>query len=268
MEIAWEGNAALKNAPPQLDKPLSAWNQPVTVGELPALIMNSTMVEVGGPLLLGTSDVNSDGERLSVGWEDGDRLHMIGTRKMDIPVARAARLSASFPYVSPVARPDKANQQPHMIDGGLYDNYGMATLTEWLDQALSSSKGVSRVLVLQINGFPSTPPAFPKDTSGGWVKQLIAPVTALMQVRTVGQVSHRDIELKMLQDKWLCRGVQIRDLNFDFDPTVHGGDVPTPPLSWHLMPRQVQAIAEMWNCSQIDEIKANVQRFLAESLIV
>ncbi|MGD0295238.1 MAG: patatin-like phospholipase family protein [Terracidiphilus sp.] len=267
MERAWQGNVALPNCPPQLGIRLSAWNQQVTAGKLPALIMNSSMVEVGGPLLLGTSDVNGDTRRLSIGWEDGDRLHQEGHQKKDVSVVRAARLSASFPYVSPAARPDKANQQPHIIDGGFYDNYGMATLTEWLDQALTATKEVRQVLVIQINGFPSIPPAFPEKTNGGWVKQLVAPLSTLMHVRTVGQASHRDIELKMLQDKWQCHGITIQDVNFDFDPAGEGDQVPDPPLSWHLMPTQVAAIREMWENDkfiQITEAKQVVQKFLAE----
>jgi hypothetical protein len=88
-----------------------------------------------------------------------------------------------------------------------------------------------------------------------------------MHVRTVGQASHRDIELKMLQDKWQCHGITIQDVNFDFDPAGEGDQVPDPPLSWHLMPTQVAAIREMWENDkfiQITEAKQVVQKFLAE----
>jgi len=224
------------------------------------------MVEVGGPLLLGTSDANGVRGRLSYGWEVGDDLHQVGGAKMDIPVVRAARLSATFPYVTPVARPDKADHQPHMCDGGLYDNFGMATLTDWVDQALESSDRVRRILVIQINGFPNERPDIPKSTQGGWLDQLIAPVVALASVRTTGQMSHRDIELKMLQDKWNCRGVEIKNVIFDFNPAVHGHAPADPPLSWHLMPLQVKAIREMWEMQScdVDDAKKKVGEFLAE----
>jgi hypothetical protein len=274
LEIAWAGNATLPGNPPQLESRLSDWNEPVAKGRLPALIMNSTMVEVGAPLLNGTSDVNAVHSRVSGGWMDGDTLHRIGDREMDISVARAARLSATFPYVTPVARPANANLQPHMIDGGFYDNYGIATLTEWLDQALEAThkpgeaQQVSRILVLEISGFPpadfKVPPT--PQTHGGWFLQLIAPVTTLMNARTAGQVSHRDIELKLLQQKWKERKVEIDVAKFDFDPALPDGKKPDPPLSWHLMPLQIKAIRDEWRQSSaaINHAKKQVAEFLAK----
>ena len=61
---------------------------------------------------------------------------------VDIALVSAARLSATFPIVSPSAR--AAGSWPkryryHFVDGGYYDNYGMSTLLEWLDDALTSA---------------------------------------------------------------------------------------------------------------------------------
>ena len=268
MEQAWTGNAKAKGAPANaarpLENPLSDWNPLATAGALPALIMNSTMVEVGAPLLLGTSDVNSSSGRVSGGWTDGDQLHVMGDRLMDIPVVRAARLSASFPYVSPVARPDKATAQPHMIDGGFYDTYGMATLTEWLDQALSATTQIERVLVLQIDGFPPSGTDIPPHASGGWLMQLTAPATVLYNVRTAGQISHRDIELKLLEQKWEKCGVRIEDVKFEFVPQVENGKSTQPPLSWHLMPREIATIQDVWqNDPAVNAAKQQVLDFLA-----
>jgi hypothetical protein len=270
MERAWVGNADSAS----LNDPLSDWNGPTARGQLPALVMNSTMVEVGGPLLLGTSDVNgADGpKRASSSWWDGDQLHVHTDprskteHKLDVPVVRAARLSATFPYVTPAARPANADHQPHMMDGGFYDNYGMATLTEWIDQALekqaaAKSPGdepMKRLLVVQINGFPPSkfvPPQPPKGR-GGWLLQLIDPIRILVSVRTAGQVSHRDVELALLQEKWRARGVEIDDVNFELKKT-HA------PLSWHLMPKQKNDIADAWfNSSDIWEERAKVAHFL------
>lgn len=295
MEIAWSANATNPGFEPQLKTRLSDWNEPAANGDLPAVIMNSTMVEVGSPLLLGTSDVNRYHRAITGRWMDGDQLHREGEREMDIPVVRAARLSATFPYVTPVARPAKANLQPHMIDGGLYDNYGVATLTEWLDQALENAEGITHVLVIQISGFPPSQFCIPKPpaTQQGWFLQLVAPLTTLANVRVAGQVSHRDIELQMLMDKWCCRGVKIEDVDFNFGERqkdarlheLHECDqpvtlvedqtdfacpdakteqiIPDPPLSWHLMPRQIEAIRKEWASGEFEDSKAQVARFLA-----
>jgi hypothetical protein len=265
MERAWVGNAASK----ALNDPLSNWNSPTAEGKLPALIMNSTMVEAGGPLLLGTSDVNGANGRTSNCWWDGDKLHVNNGSKLDIPIVRCARLSATFPFVTPAARPANAEHQPHMMDGGFYDNYGMATLTEWIDQALEeqaerqipASERVSRVLVLEINGFPPstfTPPK-PPEGRGGWLLQLIDPIRILVSVRTAGQSSHRDVELNLLQDKWRARGadrVEIENVKFELKK-------PGAPLSWHLMPKQKADIVNGWSTdSDIKAARDKVARFL------
>ena len=264
MERAWVGNASAGNGPRQLDDPLSNWNQATATGALPALVMSSTMVEVGGPLLLGTSDVNGADCRASTPWMDGDRLHVQGIQPMDVPAVRAARLSASFPYVSPTARPAKANQQPHIIDGGIYDTYGMATLSEWLDQALEEQAAkmpgnlqVERVLVLQLNGFPDDQFGVPAQTKAGWPLQLTAMFDSLSNVRVAGQVSHRNIELTLLQQKWQTRGVEILNLNFALNN-------PNAPLSWHLMPKQIKAVTDGWaGDPDVQAAKQQVASFLA-----
>jgi hypothetical protein len=272
MERAWIGNA---NSP-ALENRLSDRNAPTAQGKLPALVMNSTMVEVGGPLLLGTSDVNGgkDRRRVSSCWWDGDELHVDKDKKLDISIVRAARLSATFPYVTPAARPARADHEPHMMDGGFYDNYGMATLTEWIDQALEEQarkdppdgEQVKRVLVLQINGFPTAkfgPPAPPKG-HGGWLRQLIDPIQILVSVRSAGQVSHRDVEFDMLRDKWQCRGVDIAQAVFELNEEH-------TPLSWHLMPKQIEKIRVGWEAvtsspsdEKIREAKRTVANFLAD----
>jgi hypothetical protein len=266
MERAWVGNAGTRT----LDDPLSSWNRQTAAGELPALIMNSTMVEVGGPLLLGTSDVIGGPDRTSSCWWDGDRLHVHEGSKLDIPVVRGARLSATFPFVTPAARPARADHEPHMMDGGFYDNFGMATMTEWIDQALEEqakrkkeglgSEQVTRVLVLQINGFPRAKfdPPKPPEGRGGWVLQLLDPIKILVNVRTAGQVSHRDVEIALLQDKWRLRGIEIGHVNFELQKA-------DAPLSWHLMPKQKQDIVAAWNTSaEVREAKEKVERFLDE----
>lgn len=197
---------------------------------------------------------------------DGDRLHVDDGKKLDVPVVRAARLSATFPFVTPAVRPIKADYEPHMMDGGFFDNYGMATLTEWLDQALEeqaarSSPGneqVKRVLILQVNGFPpsSFEPPRPPAGRGGWLLQLIDPIEILVNVRTAGQVSHRDVEMELLRAKWRGRGIAIDDVHFE----LNNSDA---PLSWHLMPTQKAAIADAWDADEkVVEARRKVEEFV------
>jgi hypothetical protein len=261
MEIAWAGNSSQSRAPKDspLWNALSTWNQRVTQGELPALFMGATIVESGGPLIMGTSKVAGPGakkghQRASSEWMDGDRLHVEFDREthklkpMDIPIVRAARLSATFPYVTSAARPRLAVEQPHMMDGGFFDNYGAATLIEWLDQGLEALEAagklkdsVKKILLIQTQGFPKEATKLPnkENSHQGWPYQLIAPLTALASVRTTGQDSHRSIELELLKQKWASHGVMIEEAPFICN-------YKDAPLSWHLTPKQIAAIGAAW----------------------
>ena len=139
-----------------LDNPLSDWNERVASGELPAVVLNATIAETGERMLSATRLTYQHllGHRARV---DADHLHRINGESLDVAVVTAARLSASFPYVTPASRSNGPGPQPHVVDGGYYDNYGMATLTEWLDEALSGTGNrIESVLVLQIHGAPVT----------------------------------------------------------------------------------------------------------------
>lgn len=262
LEHAWQGNSrASKNDAPQLTGAVSEWNERSCKGTLPGLIMNSTMVETGAPLMMGTTDIHIPrNQQRFIGWMTGESLHRRGNRMMDVPVSRAARLSASFPYVSPSARPANANQSPHMIDGGLYDNYGMATLTEWLNQALEEQENsppenrVQSVLIIETSGFPEAKDTIPKKTRAGWVFQLTAVIQALVSVRTTSQVSNRDFEAELLAEKWKGR-VEIQKVSFNYK----GNHI---PLSWHLTPNQIHAIEAYWEKSLARE-KEIVKKFVA-----
>ena len=262
LEHAWQGNSrASRDDGPQLRGAVSDWNERSCTGTLPGLIMNSTMVETGAPLMMGTTDIRiPKNEERFIGWRTGEQLHRRGDQTMDVPVARAARLSASFPYVSPSARPSGANESPHMMDGGLYDNYGMATLTEWLNQALEAQekmpggKRVGSVLIIETSGFPEAKDTIPKKTRAGWVFQLVAVIKTLASVRTTSQVSNRDFEAELLAAKWRGK-VEIQKVSFNYK----GRHI---PLSWHLTPEQIAGIEAYWEKSLARE-KEIVKKFVA-----
>src|SRR5207245_2368070 len=122
---------------------------------------------------------------------------------VDLPVTTAARLSATFPYVSPAARINRYggfDNQYHYVDGGYYDNYGTATLVEWLDKGLSAlgEEMPSRVLVVEIRSFPDDEAARPND-SRGWTADTLQPLETLYAVRGAGQEAHSDVNVHLLE---------------------------------------------------------------------
>jgi|HubBroStandDraft_6_1064221.scaffolds.fasta_scaffold00449_11 hypothetical protein len=256
LERAWCLNSmGAQQAVGHLDTPLSSWNDEVSRGQLPAVVMNATIAESGYRLLLATT--RNKGNAVGRAEVDASELHTINGQRRDVGVVTAARLSATFPYVTPASRSDGLGPQPHVVDGGYYDNYGMATLVEWLDEALTgAATKVDSVLVIQIHGSPvSTDRMTESDAKNrGWFYQAIAPLTTLAAVRSAGQIAHNDIELGLLQAKWQTT-VPIHSVTFEFP----GEDA---PLSWHLTPEEIGRIRTAWSYG-MNTGRERVRRFLA-----
>jgi hypothetical protein len=270
LEEAWRLNGAPGTSKAfDMDRPLSDWNAFVRNGSLPAVIMNATVAESGERLLLATTRMTGKNS-LGKARIDSAELHTINGIRWDVGVVTAARISASFPYVTPASRSDGEGPQPHVVDGGYYDNYGMATLVEWLDEALLDAHGaIESVMVIQIHGAPDNVDLVKKPSEDplvekryaktrGWFYQAIAPITTLLSVRSSGQVAHNDIELTFLKEKWACakKPVSIETVKFVFPN-------PKAPLSWHLVPEEQKQIQDVWNRDpEIASARGVVERFL------
>jgi Patatin-like phospholipase len=262
LEKAW----CLSSEGPQqraghLDALLSGWNQKVSSAKLPAVVLNATIAETGDRLLLATTRMQRNSNAHTAGVDAAD-LHTINKERRDVGIVTAARLSATFPYVTPASRSDGPGPQPHIVDGGYYDNYGMATLVEWLDQALMGANGkIKSVLVVQIHGSPvnSDPRSVQLETKNrGWFYQALAPLLTLAAVRSAGQVAHNDIELGLLQDKWSGLGVPVHSVTFEFPKN-------DTPLSWHLTAQEVTSIKSEWDDAAMKPQKKRVKKFLEGS---
>jgi hypothetical protein len=209
--------------------PLSTWRAGVAEGWRPASIFNATVADSGERLMIGTSDLarrRAGRKRLSELYPD-----------RDVAISTAARLSATFPYVSAAARADTPAATFHVADGAYYDNYGIASLIDWLDEALSApGSRITRVLVLQLRGAP--PDHDPRDRVRGWFYQAYAPLETMLNVRTSAQLTHNDEELELLRRAYAGR-VAIDSAVFQF--CGEGA-----PLSWHLTTPQKHAIDTEW----------------------
>jgi len=222
---------------------LSSWRDGVKDGWRPAAIFNATIAETGEPLLLATTDL------------DRGRPGTLPDRKMfydlypgaDIPLVTAVRLAASFPYVSPAARAETLPPEYHVIDGGYYDNYGVASLAEWLDEAFTDisaqagSPPIPDVLVIQIRSFPDDP--LPAPENRGWFFQAHAPVTGLLSVRTTAQLVRDRDDLDLLQRRWGADGQGLPHIRFaEFQFSTDDA-----PLSWEMNQSQMEAIELNWS---------------------
>lgn len=230
---------------------LSTWQTAVKQGLRPANLFNSTIVETGDRLLIATSQFSSPPEACS-------QFYSLYPGS-DLAAVTAARLSAGFPYVAPAARSDlggAATPQFHVVDGGYYDNYGMVTLSQWLQSALEDTNLKSkRFLVLQLRGFPPNPPQT-AARKRGWLYQLLAPPEAVYNSRTCAQIAHNDMEFELL-------AVACNNIGIFIDTRVfqYNGDH-APPLSWHLTPIQIKSLDDAWLSQKNQESAEVVLEFL------
>jgi hypothetical protein len=277
LELSWQ-RAGIRGR-------LTDWYDGLEQGWRPASVFNATVAETGEPFLFSTTQLKTIGSdeqlpgfspslrRADPSWRS-PRLTTFAEfyGDSDIDLVTAARLASGFPYVLPIPRAYRVDQPAdvnddvalkyHLIDGGYYDNYGVDTVVQWLDQGLrelsaSGERLPDKVLILQIRAFPDirlpdvqNPPAaedplytraLPRNR--GWVFELFSPITGLMHVRASGQLLHNRDELLLLRSKWRANGadgVDIRFATFEFPGT-------SAPLSFKMNPTQRDNILRHWN---------------------
>ncbi|NCS46025.1 MAG: patatin-like phospholipase family protein [Microcystis aeruginosa BS11-05] len=251
MVTDWQGE--LKN--PNSKQFLSTWGEQILNGKIPIPIFNATLVEDGrrfliSPMTFGHINKSVDFNTLYAGY--------------DIDVVTAARLSATFSYVSPISRYVGENPQGnyHIADGGYFDNSGVVTMVEWLNEWLDPQKGlnIKRVLLLQINAFPESTPS-KSNIEGGWFQAIIGPLLTLFSVRDTTQLSRVSTEVELLQQRWENQ-VKIAYCPIFFPKNGKNGEY-KPPLSWTLTKKQKQNIKNGW-CGIKEEIGKQIGKQIEE----
>ncbi|MCB1037433.1 MAG: hypothetical protein KDD47_26620, partial [Acidobacteria bacterium] len=144
---------------------------------------------------------------------------------IDLPVLTAARLSATFPYVTPMARAVGPNQSEdglpsiHMADGGYYDNFGVMAALEWLLKLCPKDEAraclldrFERIALIEINPFAPPgqlleypPEAECESADGSWKRAFTGPIETILNVRTSSQRSRNGLELELLRRALLQR---------------------------------------------------------------
>jgi hypothetical protein len=174
-------------------------------------------------------------------------------------------MSATFPYVSPAARVVRhalSDEQNHYVDGGYYDNYGTATMIQWLESGLERKldHSPSTILMIEIRSFPDTQPS-EHGAARGWVADVVQPLRTLYEVRGSGQAAHSLLNVHLMEDDWNFWSIPII-----FPPQPPGSrDDEAPPLSWHLTLRDQRAIVRAWDDADVKKSRVQIQEFLGRS---
>jgi hypothetical protein len=241
----WAIEQAWRRSFPDPPPTLGSWTAGVREGWRPAISLNATGVESGQRFSFGTF-LPPDS------WHLGTMTNTYPSYDIDVPTA--ARLSATFPYVTPIATAEPGPGIPawHYADGGYYDNTGMGVAMRWLDAAMYGHEPEFQntvVLFIRIRSSPTPAEATPRNHA--WPYDVIGPIKTLMSVRTAGQRERAETELDFLQRLWCRRGVDIRKFEFAFELPIPGAKpgqemMRDPPLSWQLTSREVQDLTAAW----------------------
>ncbi len=230
------------------DATLAGWREEIRAGRLPVPIFNTTISETGGRLLLTPVDV--PGEWRALGFSQV-------YPELDVRAVTAARLSAAFPYVSPMARPrlpdPKDSRGYHLADGGYYDNFGVASLVDWLRTVLPEIRNLSgrkRILLVQVRDAPR--PAPEAGTRTGWVVGALGPLKTLLSIRTATQTARNEMEVDLFQRLACRQGVQVESFVFTLKPEGgkregEGEKADPLPLSWQLTPKERETVESRWS---------------------
>jgi hypothetical protein len=183
-------------------------------GWRPSLIFSPMLVEDGRRLLISNLDlgplIDNGGQAIEPPtWGSRSEVELMksfqhGSR---LRLSTAARMNASFPFISPAgALPGSPRRR--VVDAGYYDNCGVNLAAIWiyLNQALLQEVA-SRIVLIQIRDGPYESqyrnPDWPRTTTAfaRGVEWLTSPVEAILTARTSVMYYRNDELLELLQTK-------------------------------------------------------------------
>ncbi|HEY7425353.1 MAG TPA: hypothetical protein VH682_14065, partial [Gemmataceae bacterium] len=190
---------------------LRDWIEPIRKGEMPIPIFNATLVESGQRLILSPVRGHSGPTNAT---EARELFDLYSSEEANPRVTTAVRLSAAFPYVSPVSCPYRETPQVsdyHVADGGYADNEGAVVVIEWVYKLLKyyrqpenqGKRPFDRILIVRIVPFPIEQEAKPAEAHKGWLYELLGPLTTIEQVRAASQAERISLALELLNDATL-----------------------------------------------------------------
>jgi hypothetical protein len=247
LEQAWRVSLHRLHGAPPINSRLSDWRKAVSEGKLPGTVFNATVTETGRPLLLTTVDLDMPDPSVMFGADNSDK-------GADINTVTAARLSASFPYVSPVTReryyPGEGDTWlgSHIADGGYYDNYGVTAAVRWIRHSLDKHPGnIGKVIIIGIDDAPETDNTKPLHVSGGWSSELIGPAKTAVNALFGAQRGRNKIELDLLLEGLNGKATGSKPNCQDFASVFWFHALHSGPLSWQLSDEQAKDVQQDWS---------------------
>ncbi len=261
----------------------------------PAFAFNSATVEQGFPLVLSNIRV-SELEPFAQpsaqfanyeqsGIETDPLTTTVDGKQYWFQTSRvtAARLSATFPYVTPNAKPRIVGTAPegvsidtdwHAIDGGVLDNDAVFIAANFIERVAAEHADL-RFVLITIDAFPDAIDICPHSLyeleqstlsegdlpcipsfevsrrSSDWLVSILGPFQALLNIRSTGQSLRGDERLQALGELLPSRLeiISVSPLQTFTEP----------PLSWQLSARNVDYIDRSWQLRAEREIESAIQ---------
>lgn len=227
---------------------LNKWREDLWNGHWrPAIVFNTTVAEDGGLLIFTPIDPPD--------MRFGTRYSREYYKTYDINVSTAARMSATFPYVSPIARPlydgqvatdaTNANSAYHLADGGYHDNFGIVSTLELLQTGiLSKAVEYKRdILIIDIRLSPPLTCPLPAGQNATWLYSVAGPALTMFNIQGPTQINRSSIEYHILKTEHE-KDIDIETITFYPFRTSDDGSI---PLSWHLSAKERDFIEGGWD---------------------
>ena len=247
----------------------------VDSGDIPAFAFNTTIANKGSRLLL--SNYTLPEAKLPSCPTCPPAMQaapdFLTRYRLDISLFTVARLSANFPYVSPVAAaqtPNGSAASERLADGGYNENDGVETAIEFLKFAFgvgvppeqprqaaapasicqsSPSSERQRIVLIEIRNSPAPEqPDMPfasapkKPLLGYLVDQFLAPPNTLLGFWSEAHSLRNQAEFQLLADAAAPHGVDLYHVVFPYIGPVDE----VQPLSWHLTAQDKANIRNEW----------------------
>lgn len=254
LEDAWDDNFAAvcpyprgkKNSPFRV--PVADLRDKQKAGDSPSLVFSPVFVEDTKRLLISNLDLHEVARPTAVRLDRTDEttqpcleFFRLFPDAKGFTVGTAARLSASFPVVSPAVNLP-LNPVRRAVDGGYFDNYGVDLVCRWL---LVNKKAVedhtSGVAVLQVRAFPLEKDGLevgpveqsPLDVVIGAVS---APAEAVLTARSMSAHHRNAAMLDAVRRQWQDRPDFFRTVVFELNQPA--------ALSWYLTSSEKRVVVE------------------------
>lgn len=171
LEASWIRNSPGFAGPSPLTATFRELLPAERAGEAPSLIFSPLMVEDGRQLLISnlclrdlttetaatageTADGSPSVDRLRISRPAVEFFRLFPRAHSEFRLSTAARLSATFPYVSPAVHLPTSPPR-RLVDAGFYDNYGVGLAAGWLLRNRELIRqNCGGVAVIEVRAFP------------------------------------------------------------------------------------------------------------------